>query len=603
MSLTRKVIQLTTYTCHCLAPDIIPLQSLGVVDVGGNDMEENEVLAHALANVARSDRAEGWAIKRSSDFVNEYPRLTPEGKRSAGTPENPNHLLGTFPTLFPYGEGGFEVDRPQCVSYHAHSRWALRYSDKRFRLDHFFIFQSFGVLQKREICSAASLQMSKQCYLRHERAIRSLSSADFAVAGAEEKARKRLSNDTIRSFRKSLTAVRSKVMGTDESCIKIRSLIWGMCMMKNPPSIWLTINPADTQDPIAQVFCGEEIDLDNFVRSIDRPSDVAVASDPYASASFFHFMVNAILRELLGIQGSKNGRPVQREKGILGTIEAFIGAVEAQGRGTLHLHMVLWLQGAVPSDEMREMLLTEDFREKVKSFIGANIRAHVPGFHGPSILSLPREPCVAFSRPVDPREPGYDELGDEAEKRLVRTVQVHQCGQGCMKLFGGRFLCKRKIPFALAEEDWVEPDGSWGPKRTYGYLNNWCPAILQCLRANHDMKLITNGMETKDIAWYVTKYLAKKQSESSNISALLAKTFAFDRENRPRNMDLVAANKLLLQRCANTLSREQELSGPEVVSYLMGWGDRYISHHFETIPWISVLSSLRRQFPELRKEQ
>ena len=40
------------------------------------------------------------------------------------------------------------------------------------------------------------------------------------------------------------------------------------------------------------------------------------------------------------------------------------------------------------------------------------------------------------------------------------------------------------------------------------------------------------------------------------------------------------------------LSHEQELSAPEVVSYLMGWGNCYISHHFETIPWFSILSLL-----------
>ncbi|KAF8258486.1 hypothetical protein EI94DRAFT_1621851, partial [Lactarius quietus] len=225
--------------------EVVPLQSLGVVDVAANGIKENEVLAHALANVSLSERAEGWAIKRSSDFVNEYPRRTAE--------------------------------------------------------DHFFMFQVFGVLQKRQL--------------------------------SEERAHKPLSNDTIRSFRHTLSAVRSKVMGTDESRIKIRSLIWGMCMMKNPPSIWLTINPADTQDPIAQVLCGQEIDLDHFAKYDERPSEIAITSDPYASASFFHFIINAILQELLGIKGSKCGQPIQREKGILGTIEAYIGTVEAQGRG------------------------------------------------------------------------------------------------------------------------------------------------------------------------------------------------------------------------------------------------------------------------------
>jgi hypothetical protein len=284
-------------------------------------------------------------------------------------------------------------------------------------------------------------------------------------------------------------------------------------------------------------------------------------------------------------------------------VEAYIGTVEVQGRGMLHLHMVLWLRGALPSDEMRQCLLTQEFRDKVKSFIATNIRADLPDVHGTSVLSVPREPCVAFSRPVDPRVQPYEENRDNAEKRLARTVQVHQCGQGCMKLIQGRFGCKRKVPFALAEDNWIDADGRWGPKRSYGYLNSWCPSILQCLRANHDMKLITNGMETKDIAWYITHYVAKKQRDSSNTSALLAKTFAFHGPNKNRNLDLVASNKLLLQCCANTLSREQELSSPEVVSYLMGWGDCYISHHFETIPWLSVLSSLQNTFPVLCEQR
>jgi hypothetical protein len=87
-------------------------------------------------------------------------------------------------------------------------------------------------------------------------------------------------------------------------------------------------------------------------------------------------------------------------------------------------------------------------------------------------------------------------------------------------------------------------------------------------------------------------YVAKKRKASSNTSALLAKTFTFHHASERRNFDLVAANKKLIQQCMNTLSREQELSAPEVTSYLMGWGDRYISHHFKTIPWFSVVSLL-----------
>ena len=153
----------------------------------------------------------------------------------------------------------------------------------------------------------------------------------------------------------------------------------------------------------------------------------------------------------------------------------------------------------------------------------------------------------------------------------------------------------------LANDNWIESDGRWGPKRTYGYFNNWCPTILQCLHANHNIRIITNGMETKDIVWYTTHYVAKKQRESSNISALLVKTFAFHHDIEKWNFDLVVTNKKLIQCCVNMLSQEQELSAPEVISYLMGWGDRYISHHFTTIPWFSVTMLLRKTLLVLNK--
>jgi hypothetical protein len=161
-------------------------------------------------------------------------------------------------------------------------------------------------------------------------------------------------------------------------------------MMKNPPSIWLTINPADTRDPIAQVLSGRDIDLDQFDGLDEPPSSIAVASDPFASAAFFHLIVTTVLQCLLGIHGYDNGKPIQREKGIFGNIDAYIGTVEAQGRGTLHLHMVLWLKGSVPSSQMKELLLSEQFRNQIKEFIWANVKADLSGYVGVQVLTIPK---------------------------------------------------------------------------------------------------------------------------------------------------------------------------------------------------------------------
>ena len=142
-----------------------PLQSLGVMDVAAIEVPDHEILAHALENVSHEDKQQSWVVQQGSKFINEYVQQDEDGCYFEGMPENPNHLLGSFPCLFPYGQGGFETDRPQHISYEAHACWSLRYDDKRFREDLHFIFQVFGVIQKRQLCGAAVLQISKHSFL------------------------------------------------------------------------------------------------------------------------------------------------------------------------------------------------------------------------------------------------------------------------------------------------------------------------------------------------------------------------------------------------------------------------------------------------------
>ncbi|KAG1871225.1 hypothetical protein DFJ58DRAFT_722653 [Suillus subalutaceus] len=286
-------------------PCIVPLQANGVIDVEASHLSNQDILVHALSNVGNA-ACESYAV-RHGGFVNEYERRNDEGNRSPGDTENPNHLLGTFPHLFPYGMGGFETACPCTVSYEAHAKWTMQYADRWFRQDLHFMFQVFGVIQK---CQAFT----------------QLTPRDFLAASQEESRKQLLSDPTVQLLKHHLSAVCTKVVGTDESQTKVRSYIWGMMVMKNPPLLWITINPTDTHDPIAQVFAGEDIDLDQFDANTGPDSTwraFIVANDPYTAAKFFRFMVYAILEELF--------------------VESYIGTVEAQGRGTLHLHMIVWL--------------------------------------------------------------------------------------------------------------------------------------------------------------------------------------------------------------------------------------------------------------------
>ena len=159
----RKIIFMSS-----AAPTVVALQALGVIDVGATYVGDNEVLAHALANSTSSSLEGGFAIKRGGAFVNEYARMDSDGKRFDGGVDNPHHLGGAFPVLWPYVKGLPETHHPTDVPYNIHIQTALQYSNRQFSLHHQFMFQVFGVLQKRQVCSAACLQVRRKTFLNNQ---------------------------------------------------------------------------------------------------------------------------------------------------------------------------------------------------------------------------------------------------------------------------------------------------------------------------------------------------------------------------------------------------------------------------------------------------
>ncbi|KAF9470258.1 hypothetical protein BDN70DRAFT_902252, partial [Pholiota conissans] len=426
---------------------------------------------------------------------------------------------------------------------------------------------------------------------------------DFFEASKEESRGVPFSNPAIRALRKHISAIRTRVPGTDESRAEIRSKIWGMNLAFNPPSLWITINPADTQDPIAQVLAGVKIDLDNFCNTAGPDNDqrgVNITSDAYAAAKFFHFTIETVLDCLFGIRKKREGRSSE-EGGILGKVQGYIGTVEAQGRGTLHLHMLIWLKDAPSSKLMEHALKNENFRQKIKTYIKAIIRADIDELSHKDVLRhIPRVSAVSYSRPVDPRLGEFAEKAEAHERQLARAVQLHDCKiSTCLKLVNGRMQCKRRAPFQLATDDWVHENGEWGPKRFCSHFNNWNSTLLRAVRSNHDVKLIMNGGMTKSITWYITNYATKKQQKSSNITAILAKKHAFHHKIEKHTTDVNLARKRLIQRCALAISNCHEFSAPEAFSNIMNWLDRYESHNFAAIYLDSAIMALKQAFPEL----
>ena len=150
--------------------------------------------------------------------------------------------------------------------------------------------------------------------------------------------------------------------------------------------------------------------------------------------------------------------------------------------------------------------------------------------------------------------------------------------------------------------DEIEEDSRWRQQRLYEFVNGYIPGILVNARCNNDGKLLTNGRDTLNISMYTTLYLAKKQGISYNVTAVMAKGYAYHLEHLQdvgSNYvdDLRDIQRLLLFRLVHAINREQELAAPMVISYLMGWGDTYRSHHYTPIYCSSFIAVMLSVYP------
>jgi hypothetical protein len=139
----------------------------------------------------------------------------------------------------------------------------------------------------------------------------------------------------------------------------------------------------------------------------------------------------------------KPSKRISRKPGIFGTIQSYVGTIEAQGRGTLHLHMLLWIKDAPCAMEMKATLKSEKFRDKVVAFIKGSIRASIGDMSHEQVAAIAKTPGISYSRPVDPRTTSSEE-NEQSEQQLVRALQYHQCSlAACLRVIKGQMVCKR----------------------------------------------------------------------------------------------------------------------------------------------------------------
>lgn len=513
-------------------------------------------------------------------------------------------MAAAYPVLWPYGRGLYHDERPRRIGFSEYIRWTMQYFDKRFRRHHSFPFVAFSIQQKQSALLSAKIHMRRRDFEADTDLLTELTLRDLQEAQIDEDARRPIANEHVKSLRHHIYATSSHIMGSGKARAGYRTRIWGTCLWLRPPTLWVTINPLDYEDPIAQILAGEDIDMESFMNTAGPNASQRaknMADDPLASASFFHFIIETMLETLFAVRIHTTKNQVDNRIGIFGYVSGYFGVIEAQGRGSLHVHMLLWLKHAPNADEMLELLTSSQFREKIVAYVDHNIRTHLDGFDEEYVNNHERETHVSYSRPPNPRGPDWKTEVAMMERKLARAHQVHVCKSStCLRRNShGKLTCKRRAPWPLVEKTVVHATGVLDQRRTYSFLNGYSPAILVCLRCNNDIKLVIFGRETKNIGGYLTNYQTKDPSKTYNMSALLGSALMYHQHHPPQFESARERNRLLIYRCFNILNRQAELSGPQVMSYLMNWGDSFTSHQYVPVYWGQLASALKRAYPSM----
>ena len=337
----------------------------GVLDVNGSTISSNEITNYLLTKLknggtqGQMESENVYLIPHSSKPVNEY--------------FNPNLLVGLYPTLFCYGRGSPEdQSRPIKINLREHIRYLLSYNDRRFEKNHSFMFVVFNLLQRRDACFHAQLIATRPYFRASAHEIQSLNSKDIemAIDNISKKTYSSESNSALTKLMHHIKAIGGRVMGSAYSRTALRTLIHALIYNQGLPSIFLTLNPADIHSPVALYFAGVKLDLDNIqieqLMTTYKRAEI-VASHPVATAKFFHLLISNILDTMI-------------VGGVLGPIKAYFGTVESQGRGSLHLHLLIWLDHNMKPADMKEKIQNADFREKLKAYLEDIIKEDLDEF-------------------------------------------------------------------------------------------------------------------------------------------------------------------------------------------------------------------------------
>ena len=416
-----------------------------------------------------------------------------------------------------------------------------------------------------------------------------------------------------------LECISGRVDGSITSKKKMRNEIWSLTSHLGPPSWFITFCPADTKNPISLYFADTKQKFTPNLKFIDKDDAFRlIAKNPVASARFFHFVVEAFLKHVLGVNNDNNG--------LYGETSAYYGTVEQQGRLTLHLHLLLWIKNALTPQEIRDQLKAEDssFQEALVQYLetvctGEFLNTTFAKLKNTlkKIQSEMDYNNLSFCLPEKCSYSCENKCGicdlciknkswwgkfENITNDLLQRENIHKHmkidkdkGQGgCLDNSG---ICKARMPRPIVHNTFVDHDtGTITLKKNEPWLNTFTPILTYLLRCNTDVTCLLSGTAVKAVIAYVTDYVTKQSLKTYNvlnaIQSILEKNTLYI-----GNSELQKENtRKIMTQVINSLTGKLEIGAPMASQYLLGLPDHYTSHTFRPFYWKSYVNHILLSF-------
>lgn len=255
-------------------------------------------------------------------------------------------LMGAYPWLFPYGRGAWKKDNNGISRESLIKHW-MNFHDPRFRQDYTFPFTVFNIIQKHQSCKHVYMKLCGDTRLS---SIANINASTLSEALKLQQTKTKSNKPEINKLMQCLQVVGAEVIGSKFSLLNRRNELRANQDYFGMPTFFMTLNFNDINSAIVLALgdkqFSEEMLLSGGKWSSSACRSKFVADNPHAAATAFHKIMGVILDKLLKWKDS--------EPGVLGKIEWLSGFLEEQGRGTLHMHALLRIQGihfVIPTNE------------------------------------------------------------------------------------------------------------------------------------------------------------------------------------------------------------------------------------------------------------